>query len=296
MPKGNLDDLALFMVVVRERSFTRAAAQLGMSQSAVSHIIRGLENRLDLRLLNRTTRSVSPTEAGEQLIERIGPRFEEIEAELAALEELKDKPSGLVRITAIDHVVESLIWPRLEPILRHHPGIKVEIISDYRLNDIVAERYEIGVRRGDQVARDMIAVRMAPDQRMIIVGAPVYFQHHPVPTLPEELINHNCINLRLSTHGGLYAWELERNGNAVQVRVDGQLTFNRTQQILDAVLAGYGLAYMPDDMVISHIQAGRLVTVMEEWSAIFPGYHLYYPNRKKGSGAVSVVINALKYR
>ncbi|MEQ4530585.1 MAG: LysR family transcriptional regulator [Mixta sp.] len=296
MPKGNLDDLALFMVVVRERSFTRAAAQLGMSQSAVSHIIRGLENRLDLRLLNRTTRSVSPTEAGEQLIERIGPRFEEIEAELAALEELKDKPSGLVRITAIDHVVESLIWPRLEPILRHHPGIKVEIISDYRLNDIVAERYEIGVRRGDQVARDMIAVRMAPDQRMIIVGAPVYFQHHPVPTLPEELINHNCINLRLSTHGGLYAWELERNGNAVQVRVDGQLTFNRTQQILDAVLAGYGLAYMPDDMVISHIQAGRLVTVMEEWSAIFPGYHLYYPSRKKGSGAVSVVINALKYR
>lgn len=296
MPKGNLDDLALFMVVVRERSFTRAAAQLGMSQSALSHIIRGLENRLDLRLLNRTTRSVSPTEAGEQLIERIGPRFEEIEAELAALEELKDKPSGLVRITAIDHVVESLIWPRLEPILRHHPGIKVEIISDYRLNDIVAERYEIGVRRGDQVARDMIAVRMAPDQRMIIVGAPAYFQHHPVPTLPEELINHNCINLRLSTHGGLYAWELERNGNAVQVRVDGQLTFNRTQQILDAVLAGYGLAYMPDDMVISHIQAGRLVTVMEEWSAIFPGYHLYYPNRKKGSGAVSVVINALKYR
>lgn len=296
MPKGNLDDLSLFMVVVREKSFTRAAAQLGISQSTLSHIIRGLESRLDLRLLNRTTRSVSPTEAGEHLINRLGPRLEEIEAELAALEDLKDKPSGLVRITAIDHVVETLIWPKLEPVLRHHPDIKVEITSDYRLSDIVADGYEIGVRRGDQVARDMIAVRMAPDQRMIIVGAPAYFHHRPVPTSPEELISHRCINLRLSTHGGLYAWELERDGNAVQVRVDGQLTFNRVQQILNAVLTGYGLAYMPDDMVMPHIRGGSLIPVMEEWSATFPGYHLYYPSRKKGSGAVSVVIDALKYR
>ena len=296
MPKGNLDDISFFMVVVKEKSFTRAAAKLGISQSALSHIIRGLETRLQLRLLNRTTRSVSTTEAGERLIERLGPRFEEIEAELAALDELKDKPSGLVRITATDHVIEKLIWPKLAPVLCHHPEIKVEVISEYKLDDIVAEGYDIGVRRGDQVAKGMIAVRIAPDQRMIIVGSPAYFRENAKPELPEELIRHNCINLRLATHGGLYSWELEREGRIVQVKVDGQLTFNRVQQILDAVLAGYGLAYLPEDMINEHILSGQLIAVMNEWSAIFPGYHLYYPSRKKGSGAVSVVIDALRYR
>lgn len=295
MPRGNLDDLSMFMVVVRYQSFTRAAGHLGMSQSALSHAIRGLENRLELQLLNRTTRSISLTEAGDRLVRVLGPRLEEIETELSALDDLRDSPSGTVRITAVDHVIENLVWPKLDPILKKYPDIKVEFFCEYRLVDIVAERFDIGIRRGDQIARDMIALRMTPDQPMLIVGSPDYLKRNSIPVQPEQLIHHNCINLRLSTQGGNYAWELEKDGTLVQARVDGQLTFNRAHQILDAVLSGYGLSYLPQDLVQPHIDSGALKVVMRDWGAVFPGYHLYYPSRRKGSGAVSVVLDALKY-
>jgi DNA-binding transcriptional LysR family regulator len=296
MPRTDLNDIAAFLVVARERSFTRAAAQLGISQSALSQAMRGLEARLGLRLLTRTTRSVAPTEAGERLLRTAGPRLEEIDAELAALSELRDKPAGTVRITAHDHAVRSVLWPALRLLLPDYPGISVEIVIDYGLTDIVAERYDAGVRVGEMVAQDMVAVRIGPDLRSAVVGAPSYFAGRPKPEVPQDLTAHACINLRLPTHGGLYAWEFERDGREVRVRVEGQLVFNATAAMLDAALAGFGLAYVPEDMVQGHLANGRLVRVLEDWCPPYPGYHLYYPGRRQPTPAFALLVNVLRYR
>lgn len=296
MARENFNDLQAFVIVAREGSFTRAAAQLGVSQSALSHTIRALEARLGLRLLTRTTRSVATTEAGERLFTTLSPRFEEIETELAVLSELREKPSGKIRITAAEHAATSVIWPKLATFLPNFPDIHVEIMIDYGLTDIVAERFDVGVRLGDQVAKDMIAVRIAPDLRMIVVGTPTYFTTHSEPILPQDLAAHRCINLRLPTYGGLYTWEFEKTGHAVNVRVEGQLIFNSGAAILSAALADMGLAYLPEDRVIEHIQAGRLKAVLEDWSPTFPGYHLYYPSRRQSSPAFNLLVDALRYR
>ncbi|HET6158317.1 MAG TPA: LysR family transcriptional regulator [Dongiaceae bacterium] len=296
MPRENVNDLLAFLAVARERSFTRAAAKLGVSQSALSHTIRGLEARLGLRLLTRTTRSVSPTEAGERLLQNVGPRFEEIDAELDALTELRDKPAGTIRITTAEHAAETILWPKLVKLLAHYPDIKVEIAIEYGLTDIVTERYDAGVRFGEQVAKDMIAVRIAPDMRMAVVGAPSYFAQRPQPKKPQDLVGHRCINVRLPTYGGLYAWEFEKGPRELKVRVDGQLVFNRLAQILTAALAGFGLAYVPEDLAEPNIAKGRLKRVLEDWCAPFPGYHLYYPSRRQSSPAFALLVDALRYR
>jgi DNA-binding transcriptional LysR family regulator len=296
MHRGNLNDLQAFLAVARERSFTRAAAKLGVSQSALSHTIRGLEARLGVRLLSRTTRNVSPTEAGERLLHTVGPRFEEIEAELEALSELREKPAGTIRITAVDYVADTVLWPKLTKLLRQYPDIKVEIIVDYGLTDIVAQGYDAGVRHGEQVARDMIAVRIGPDMRMAAVGAPSYFKKRSQPKAPQELIGHDCINLRLPTYGGLYAWEFEKDGRELKVRVEGRLVFNGTTQMLNAALAGFGLAYVPEDLAQPHIAQGRLERVLEDWCPPFSGYHLYYPSRRQASAAFALLVEALRYR
>jgi DNA-binding transcriptional LysR family regulator len=296
MPRENLNDLLAFLAVARERSFTGAAAKLGVSQSALSHTIRGLEERLGLRLLTRTTRSVSPTEAGERLLQHVGPRLEEIEAELEALDELRKKPAGTIRITATDYAADTVLWPRLTKLLREYPGIKVEIVVDYGLTDIVAERYDAGVRLGEQVAKDMVAVRIGPDMRMAVVGAPAYFAQRSPPQTPRDLLNHNCINLRLPTRGGLYAWEFEKGKCKLNVHVDGQLIFNGTTQMLTAALAGFGLAYVPEDLARPHVAKGRLKRVLDEWCPPFAGYHLYYPSRRHHSPAFAIVVEALRYR
>ena len=296
MQRGHLDGLLAFVAVGQEHSFTRAAAKLGVSQSALSHTIRGLEARLGVRLLTRTTRSVSPTEAGERLLGALGPRFEEIESELAAVTELREKPAGTVRITATENATETLLLPKLAPLLRDYPDLKVEIVIDYGLTDIVAERYDAGVRSGEQVAKGMIAVRIGPDLRMAVVGAPSYFRRHPEPTTPQDLIRHNCINLRLPSHGGVYAWEFEKGGRDLKVRVEGQFTFNATGQILNAALAGSGLAYLPETMAQQYLTRGRLKRVLEGWCLPYLGYHLYYPSRRQSSAAFALVIDALRHR
>ena len=295
MQRGNLDDLLAFLAVGQERSFTRAAAKLGVSQSALSHAMRGLEERLGIRLLTRTTRSVSPTEAGERLLQTIGPRFEEIDAELLAIGELREKPAGTIRITATDYAADTFLWPKLVPFLRRYPDIKVEIGIDYGFTDIVAQRFDAGVRDGEQVAKDMIAVRIGPDQRMAVVGTPSYFEKRPAPKKPQDLIAHNCINLRLATHGGLYAWEFEKGAREFKVRVEGQLTFNGSFQMLSAALAGFGLAYVPEDLALPHIAKGRLRRVLEDWCPLYSGYHLYYPSRRQSSAAFALLVDALHY-
>jgi len=294
MQRGNLNDLLAFVVVGRERSFTKAAAKLGVSQSALSHTIRELETRLGIRLLTRTTRSVSPTAAGERLLHTLGPRFEEIEAELAAVSELREKPSGTVRITATEFAADAILIPKLAKLLRDYPDIKVEIIVDYGLTDIVAQRYDAGVRSGEQVAKDMIAVRIGPDMRMAVVGARSYFKNREEPNKPQDLIGHNCI--RLPTHGGLYAWEFEKGGRELKVRVEGQLTCNTTAQMLNAALAGLGLAYVPEGLVQPHLAKRRLKRVLEEWCLPYSGYHLYYASRRHSSAAFGLVVDALRYR
>lgn len=296
MQRGNLDDLLAFVAVGRERNFTRAAAKLGVSQSALSHTIRELEARLGVRLLTRTTRSVAPTAAGERLLQNVGPRFEEIEAELAAISELREKPAGTIRITAGDHAIHSVLWPKLAKLLPKYPDIKVEITIDYGLADIVAQRYDAGVRWGEQVAKDMIAVRIGPDVRFAVVGTKSYFARRPPPKTPQDLIGHTCINLRLPTYGGLYAWEFERGGRELNVRVEGQLVFNGIFQVLDAALAGFGLAFVPEDLAQPHLAKGRLKRVLEEWCPPWPGYHLYYPSRRQSSAAFAVLIDALRHR
>ncbi len=292
----NLNDLAALLLVARERSFTRAAAQLGVSQSALSHAIRGLETRMGVRLLTRTTRSVSPTEAGDRLVQNLGPLLDGIDTELTSLRELRDKPAGTVRITATDYAANALLWPKLASVLREYPDIKVEINTDYRLTDIVAERFDVGVRLGSEVAKGMIAVRIAPDMRMTIVGAPSYLKKRAGPRTPQDLVHHNCINLRLPTYGGLLPWELQKARRELQVRVDGQLTFNSTYQMLSAALDGFGLAYIPEDLAKPHVQAGRLRWVLEDWFPTYPGHHLYYASRRQSSKALGVVIDALRYR
>lgn len=295
MARDNLNDLLVFFEIARERSFTRAAAKLGMTQSALSHIVRSLEARLGVRLLMRTTRSVSPTEAGERLLQNVAPRLEEIEAEIAAVGELGDKPAGTVRITAIDHVVDTVLWPRLAKILPLYPDLHVEISADYRIVDIAAERYDIGVRFGDQVEPDMIAVRLGADVRMMIVGSPGYLGTRPVPTSVQELQKHNCITLRLASSGGIYAWELRNDGRDIEVRVRGQAIFNSAYQMLNAALSGCGLAFVPEELAGSHVREGRLNSVMEEWCPSFPGLHAYYSGRRHSSRALRLVIDAIRY-
>ncbi len=296
MPHKNLNDLLAFVAVAREGSFTKAAAQLGVSQSALSHTIRALEARLGLRLLTRTTRSVSPTEAGERLFLTVGPRFEEIDAELAAITELRDKPAGTLRITTAEHAANTVLWPKLVKLLPNYPDIHMEITVDYGLADIVAQRYDAGVRLGGEVAKDMIAVRIGPDLRMAVVGTPRYFSARPPPQTPQDLTEHNCITLRLPTYGGLLPWDFEKAGHEVKTRVEGQWVFNSSTSILRAALAGLGLAYVPEDMVQEPLVEGRLMRVLEDWCPPFPGYHLYYPSRRQSSPAFALLVDALRYR
>jgi DNA-binding transcriptional LysR family regulator len=294
MPEADLNDLRAFLAVARERSFTRAAAQLGVSQSALSQTLRNLEARLGLRLLTRTTRRVATTEAGERLLRAVGPALDDIDAGLAALNELREKPSGTIRITAHDHAVRAVLWPALLKLLPDHPDINVEIVIDDGLTDIVAERYDAGIRSGETVAKDMIAVRIGPDMRMTVVGAPAYFANRALPETPQDLTVHRCINLRLPTLGGLYAWEFEKDGRELRVHVDGQLAFNATTPMLDAALAGFGLAYVPEDVAQPHIAGGRLVRVLGDWCPPYSGYHLYYPSRRQHTPAFVLLLHALK--
>jgi DNA-binding transcriptional LysR family regulator len=296
MPRIDLNDVQAFLAVARENSFTKAAAKLGVSQSALSHTIRSLEARLGLRLLSRTTRSVSPTEAGERLLRAVGPHFAEIETALAALSELREKPAGTIRITTGEHAAETILWPALAKLLPRYPDIKAELIVDYGLTDIVAERYDAGVRLGEQVAKDMIAVRIGPDLRMAVVAAPAYFANKTRPKTPQELTSHACINIRLPTYGGLYPWEFEKRGRELKVRVDGQLVFNTSALRMSAVLAGLGLAYLPEDQVRNAIAEGRLIRLLEDWCPPFSGYHLYYPSRRQMTPAFAVLVEALRYR
>ncbi|WP_413724329.1 LysR family transcriptional regulator [Sodalis sp. RH16] len=296
MLKENFNDLISFLAVARERSFTKAAAKLGVSQSALSHAIRGLEERLALRLLTRTTRSVAPTEAGEKLIASLEPRFAEIEGELEALSEMRERPAGNIRLTAGEHAVDYVLWPVLKSFLARYPDIHVEITVDNALTDIVSGRFDAGIRLGEQVAKDMIAVRIAPDMSMAVVGAPAYFARCGVPGTPQDLQHHACINMRLPTMGGLYAWEFEKNGQQIKVRVEGQLTFNTLKQRIDAAVNGFGLAFIPDDSVADDISQGRLVRVLQEWCEPFPGYYLYYPSRKQHTTAFALFVDALRYR
>ncbi len=296
MARENLNDLLAFVTVARAGSFTKAASKLGVSPSALSHTLRGLEARLRVRLLNRTTRSVSPTQAGERLLANMAPHFEEIESQLDALSEFRDKPAGTIRITSGDHAANTILWPKLARFLPKYPDIKVEIVVEYALTDIVAQRYDAGVRMGEQVASGMIAVPIGPEMRMAAVGAPAYFAKRMPPRTPQDLTRHDCINLRLPTHGGLYAWEFEKNKREINVRVDGQLTFNGVTQILDAALAGFGIGYLPEDLVRAYIERRKLERVLEDWCPPFPGYYLYYPSRRQASAAFSLLVDALRYR
>ncbi len=292
----SLDDVAAFAAVARERSFTKAAAKLSVSQSALSQTVRQLEARLGVRLLTRTTRSVSPTEAGERLVRVVAPRFEEIGNEIAAIRDLRTKPAGTVRITATEFAIDTILLPKLAPVLRKNPDLKVEFVVDYGLSNIVAEQYDAGVRSGEQVGKDMIAVRIGPDMRMAVVGSPAYLRTRPEPRKPQDLIDHSCINLRLPTHGSLYAWEFERGNRDLRVRVEGQLTCNGTAQLLNGALAGLGLAYVPEGMVEGHIAKGRLRRVLAEWCPPYSGYHLYDPSRRHPSAAFTAVVEALRHR
>src|SRR3954452_10723700 len=291
-----VSDLVAFIAVAREGSFTKAAVQLGVSQPALSHALRSLEARLGVRLLNRTTRSVAPTEAGERLLRSIEPQFAEIEASLTALTELRDKPSGLVRLTSTQHAAETLLWPRLSEVMRRYPDITVEIVTDEGLTNIVSERFDAGVRVGEFVEKDMIAVRIGPEMRQAIVGTPDYFKKHPVPKHPEDLTGHRCINLRRVTRGGYFPWEFEKRGREINVRVEGQVAVNSLELARSAVLDGLGLAYLPEDLVEEQIAKKQLVRVLEDWCEPYPGYHLYYPSSRQHAPAFAVVLEALRFR
>lgn len=295
MTVESYDQLAIFAVVAQERSFTRAAARLGMSQPALSRAMRQLEERLGVRLLARTTRSVAPTQAGEHLLQVIAPRFDEINSELALLSKLRDRPAGKLRITAGEHAAIAVLQPVLARLLPDHPDLSIEIIVDYGLTDIVAEGFDAGVRLGEQVAKDMIAMRIGPDMRMAVIGSPAYFSHYPKPVIPADLMAHNCITLRMPTHGGLFMWEFEKNGQALNVRIEGQLVFNNIAMRLESVLQGLGLAYMPEDVVRPYIEQGRLIRVLEDWCEPYSGYHLYYPSRRQSSPAFTLLREALRY-
>jgi DNA-binding transcriptional LysR family regulator len=296
MTRIDLNDINAFLAVAQSGSFTKAAAKLGVSQSALSQTIRNLEGRLGLRLLTRTTRNVAPTDAGERLLQSVGPRLEEVEAELAALSALRDKPAGTVRISSSEHAAELILWPVIHKLLPHYPDITIEVIVDNGLADIVAERLDAGVRLGEQVAKDMVAVRIGPDLRMAAVGAPSYFERRTHPRTPQDLTDHTCINLRLPTAGGLYAWEFEKDSRELRVRVEGRLVFNTATMSVKAALAGDGLAFVPEDRVREHIAAGRLVRVLADWCPPFAGFHLYYPSRRQPPPAFAVLVDALRYR
>jgi DNA-binding transcriptional LysR family regulator len=296
MLRQNANDLLAFLAVARERSFTKAAGKLGVSQSALSHTIRGLEARLGLRLLTRTTRSVSPTEAGERLIQKVGPRFDEIEIELAALSDLRDTPAGSIRINAMDHAQDIILRPVLKKFLPQYPDISVEVYCDYRFVDIAAEGFDAGVRLGEDVAEGMIATRIGPDMSMSVVGTPAYFANRSLPTTPRDLTRHLCNNLRLPTNGGLYAWEFAKGQESLKVRVSGQVTYNGIYQLLEAALDGFGLSYIPYDVVAPYIATGQLIHVLEDWSPSFSGFHLYYPSRRQASPAFALLLEALRYR
>lgn len=296
MAKKNLNDLHAFVVVARERSFTRAAGQMGMSRSALSHAMLALEARLGVRLLSRTTRSVSTTEAGARLLDTVAPRLQEIEAELSQLSAMRDKPAGTVRITAHDHAISTVLWPRLLPLLRQYPDIRIEFSVDYAFTDIASQRFDAGVRSGDRVDKDMVAVRIAPDMRMAVAASPAYLAGRPIPKKPQDLTAHQCVNLRLPTRGNLYAWDFQKGKKALNVKVEGQTVFNNTGLMLQAARDGMGLAYVPFDVMRPHIDAGELVPVLEDWWPSFPGYHLYYANRRQIAPALALVIEALRYR
>jgi DNA-binding transcriptional LysR family regulator len=295
MPRQTINDLLAFRAVARARSFTRAAAVMGVSPSALSHALRGLEERLGVRLLTRTTRSVAPTQAGERLLATIGPHFDGIEAGIAALTELRDKPAGTIRITAGEHAAEAILWPVLGELLPRYPDIHVEVSVDAGLTDIVAGRFDAGIRLGEQVAKDMIAMPVGPDMRMACVGAPAYCARASPPQVPQDLAAHACINLRFATLGGLYAWEFEKEGRALNVRVEGPLTFNSSRMCRRAALDGFGLAFLPEDEVAADIAEGRLVRVLDDWTPPFPGYHLYYPSRRQHSPAFALLLEALRW-
>ena len=296
MSRIDLNDLDAFLAIAREKNFNRAAAQLGVSQSALSQTLRGLEERLGVRLLARTTRSVAPTEAGERLMRAIGPHLESVADALAAISRLRETPAGAVRISATEHAANSVLYPAVARLARDYAEIAIEICVDNAFVDIVAARFDAGVRIGEQVEKDMVAVRIGPDMRMAIVGAPAYFERFPRPDTPRDLTRHRCIAMRLPTLGGLLPWEFEKNGRAVNVQVEGQLTFNVMAMGLRATLDGLGLGYCQADLVAPYIADGRLVSVLEDWCAPFPGYHLYYPSRRQHSAAFAVVVEALRYR
>ncbi|MBY5412161.1 LysR family transcriptional regulator [Rhizobium leguminosarum] len=295
MERQNINDLMVFLVVARERSFTKAAAKFGVSQSALSHTLRQLEQRLGVRLLTRTTRSVSPTEAGERMLQSIGPLFDEIGSALDGLNILRDQPAGTIRLTAGDYQIQCYIWPKLRAFLQQYPDIRLELDVNYGLQDIVSEGYDAGVRFGEQIAKDMISVRIGPDVRFAVVAAESYFASRDIPTHPKDLMQHRCINLRLPTYGGLYAWEFEENGREIKVRVDGQLVFNTIYNVLEAALDGFGFAYVPEDIAKLHLRTGRLHRFLEDFSPYWEGFHLYYPSRRQSSPAFSLLVNALRY-
>ncbi|YCI07176.1 LysR family transcriptional regulator (plasmid) [Ensifer sp. D2-11] len=296
MLRENVNDLLAFMAVAREGSFTRAAAKFGISQSAISHAVKGLEERIGIRLLTRTTRKVVPTPEGERLLQRIAPHFDSAEEELASLIDLRDRPAGSFRITATDFAADTVLWPKLKNLLKEHRDIQIEIITDYALTDIVGEKIDAGVRLGEQISDGMIAVRVGADFRMVAIGSPDYFTRHGVPNTPQDLTSHKCINLRLPTHGGLYAWEFEQDGREIRVRVGGQLTFNTIVPCLQAAVEGFGIAYVPESLTEEHVAAGRLQVVLGEWSPPFPGYFLYYPHRRQTSPAFALIVEALRHR
>lgn len=294
MDRKNLNDMLWFIAVAEEASFTKAAARLGTSQSTLSHTIKQLEARLGLRLLNRTTRSVVPTDAGERLLHSLAPRIEDIEADIDSLMAFRDKPSGSVRISLSDHAFDWIVWPRLKPVLAAYPDIKIELNIDNGFRNIVEERFDAGVRLGESVDKDMIAVRISPDWRLVVVGSPEYLRAHPAPKTPQDLVGHQCINHRQSRSGGLYAWEFEKAGRELRVRVDGQLTFNSSLVMVDAAVKGLGLAYVPENLVQDHLASGQLVQLLDDWSPMFSGYYLYYPTRRQNSPAFSIIIDALR--
>jgi len=296
MSRETMADLVAFLAVAREQSFTRAAAQLGVSASALSHTMRKLEERLGVRLLTRTTRSVSPTEAGERLLRRVGPHFDQVDAEVEALSELRDKPAGTVRITTGDHASENILLPAITALLKKYPDLNVEIIVDTGFVDLAANRFDAGIRLGETLAQDMIAVRIGPDMRMAAVASPDYFAAHAPPDTPQELAGHNCINVRFPTHGGIYVWEFEKAGRELNVRVEGQLVVNDIALARQAALEGSGIVHLPDDFVAPWMESGELVRVLADWCPPFSGYHLYYPSRRQQSRALAVVVDALRYR
>ena len=296
MAKEDFNNLLWFLAVAEERSFTKAAAKLGIAQSTLSHTIKQLEDRMGIRLLTRTTRNVAPTEAGERLRQTLAPRVSEIETEIAALMEFRDKPAGKIRIRLSDHALNSLVWPKLRPVLASYPDIKLEFSVDNGLRNIIEDGFDAGIRLGESVEKDMIAIRIGPDWRMVAVASPLYLEAHTPPAYPQDLIRHNCINMRQATAGGLYAWEFGRDGQDLRVRVDGQLTFSTSYAMIDAALSGLGVAFLPEDLVEFHVASGDLVLLLDEWSPKFVGYYIYYPSRPQNLPAFKVIVDALRHR